>query len=107
MPVRDRGQAPELGLAVLAKLALQNAPGGGTAQGFVGFIDLRQQLDIGSRIAAGEKMAGTGFEPHPPPSHLGAQYPRKLCAAQPSHLSDVAPEQTPRPPSMPCVLLLA
>jgi len=72
MPVRDRGQASELGLAVLAKLALQNAPGGGTAQGFVGFIDLRQQLDIGSRIAAGETMAATGFHLHPPRSHVAA-----------------------------------
>ncbi len=41
MPIRDRGQALELELAVLAKLALENASGGGPAQGFVRFIDLR------------------------------------------------------------------
>lgn len=57
---------------VLAKLALQNAPGGGTAQGFVGCIDLRQQLDIGSRVAAGEAMAATGLHPYLPRGHVAA-----------------------------------
>jgi hypothetical protein len=56
MPVGDRGQTLKLLLAVLAKLALQNAPGGKATQGFVSFIDLCQQLDAGLGIAAGEAM---------------------------------------------------
>ena len=59
MPVGDGGQALELELAVVAKLALENASGSGTAQSVVRFIDLRQQLDIRSRIASGKTMAVT------------------------------------------------
>jgi hypothetical protein len=42
MPVGDCGQALELELAVVAKLALENASGSGTTQALVRFIDLRQ-----------------------------------------------------------------
>ena len=42
MPVGDCGQALELELAVLAKLARENASGNRTARGLVRFIDLRR-----------------------------------------------------------------
>src|SRR5580693_4818112 len=67
MPVGDGGQALELELAVVAKLALENASGSGTAQSLVRFIDLRQQLDIRTRIASGKTTAVTGFDPPPAP----------------------------------------
>jgi hypothetical protein len=58
MAVGVCGQALELGLAVLAKLALESSPGGGTAQAFMGFIDLRQQLDIGLGYSEWENDGG-------------------------------------------------
>src|ERR1700733_1463498 len=83
MPVGDGGQALELELAVVAKLALDNASGSGTAQSLVRFIDLRLQLDIRSRIASGKTMAVTGFDPHPPRGQVTAHQARQLRPAQP------------------------
>src|SRR3984957_1469064 len=93
MPVGDGGQALELELAVVAKPALENASGSGTAQSLVRFIDLRQQLDIRSPIASGKTMAVTGFDPHPPRGQVTAHQARQLRPAQPRHLAQVPPEQ--------------
>src|SRR3981081_3015477 len=52
-------------------------------------------------------MAASGFLPHLPRGHVAAHQARKLRPTQARHLADVAPQQTPRPPPLPHVLLLA
>src|SRR5271157_6036523 len=107
VPVGNQRQPPKLGLAVVAKLALENAPRGGATQGFVGFIDLCQQLDVGSGIAGGKAMATASLDPHLARGHVAAYQSRELRPAQPRHLSDVAAQKTSGRPSLPRVLLLA
>lgn len=89
--VGNRRQPLELFLAVLAKLALQNAPGSGTAESFVGLIDLGQQLDVGLGIATGKAMPVATLDPHLTGGQVAANQSRNLCPAQPRHLADVAP----------------
>jgi len=52
-------------------------------------------------------MAASGFLPHLPGGHVAAHQARKLRPTQARHLADVAPQQTPRPPPLPHVFLLA
>src|SRR5260370_37930760 len=70
MPVGNRGQALKLSLAVLTKFALENPPRGRTAQALMGFIDLRQQLDIGARVALRKAMPTAALHPYLACGHI-------------------------------------
>jgi len=61
---RDRCQPFVLGLAVVAILALQNAPGGRSTQCLVCFIDGSQQFETGAGVGCAKRM---------PPGNPGKQ----------------------------------
>jgi len=104
---RDRGQPLVFRLAVLLIRALQNAPRGRPAQGFMRRIDGGQQFHVGAGVALREAVApvrdGLDFSVGP----IAGDQPRHLGPAPAGHLPQVAPQQTPRRTALFLVLLLA
>src|SRR5271167_4612515 len=96
-----------LRLAVVLVGALQNAPGGRSAQGFVRLIDGGQQFDIGMGIALWEAVPsiGSGWELSAGP--IASDQPRHLGPAQAGHLLQVAPHQATGFAALFGILLLA
>jgi hypothetical protein len=62
----------------------------GATQGFVGFIDLCQQLNVGPGIAGGKAMATPRLDPHLAGGHVAAYQPRHLRPAQPRQFPEIA-----------------
>ena len=52
-----------------------------------------QQLDVGSRVALGETPPPVDRRLDPTAGRVAGDQPAHLCAAQPRHLLDVAPQQ--------------
>src|SRR5271167_3706234 len=103
----DRGQPLVLRLTVVLVLALENAPGGRSTQGFVGLIDGGQQFDIGAGIALREAVpsiaGGLEFAVGP----IASDQPRHLGPAQAGHLLQVAPHQAAGFAALFLIVLLA
>ncbi|MCU1291829.1 MAG: hypothetical protein JWP08_679, partial [Bryobacterales bacterium] len=87
---RDPGQALVFWLPVLAILAFQNAPGGWAAQRLVRFIDRRQQLDIGPRVALPETVPPVAPLLDLAAVQVTADQSRHLRPAQPGQLLHIA-----------------
>src|SRR5208337_2758520 len=104
---RDGGQPLVLRLPVVLVLALQNAPRGRSAQGFVGLIDRGQPFDIGAGIALWKAVPAivSGRELSAGP--IAGDQPRHLGPAQAGHLLQVAPQQAARFAALFLMLLLA
>src|SRR5208337_4023862 len=90
---RDGSQPLVLRLPVVLVLALQNAPRGRSAQGFVGLIDRGQPLDIGASIALWEAVPAIVGGPELSVGPIAGDQPRHLGPAQAGHLLQVAPHQ--------------
>ena len=94
-------------LAVVLVLALQNAPGGRSAQGFVRLIDGGQPFDIAAGLALWEAVPSIvgGLELSVAP--IAGDQPRHLCPAQAGPLLQVAPHQATAFADLFLLLLLA
>jgi hypothetical protein len=77
-------------------LTLQNAPRCRAAQGLVRLVDRGQQLDVGPRVELRETPPPIDRHLDPSAGRVASDQPRELRPAQPGHLLDVAPHQTPR-----------
>src|ERR1035438_6915559 len=90
---RDPGHPPELLLAELQVLALQNPPHRRSVQPFVRAIHFRQKCDVCIGVVAGELVPVIEPLLHAPAVQVRPDQPRDLCRAQSRHFSDVRTNQ--------------
>src|SRR3974390_3157310 len=103
----DRGQSLVLRLTVVLVLALENPPGGGSTQGFVGLIDGGQQFDIGAGIALREAVSSIVGGLELTVGLIAGDQPRHLGPAQAGHLLQIASQQAAGLAGLFGILLLA
>ena len=104
---RDRRQPLVLRLTVLLVFALQDAPRGRSAERVVGLVDGGQQFDIGPGVALRKTVSPISYGLHRALGLIAGNQARHLRPAEPRHLLQVAPQQTPRLAALLHVLLLA
>ena len=102
---RNPRQPLVFGVAVFPELPLQNLLRRRTRQGFVRFVHLRQQLDVGPREAALKTVAAVAGHLHLAVFHVPRHQQRHLRPASPRHFLHVALQQPPHRLALLAVLL--